>query len=367
MSDIIIPDAIRPRDGRFGSGPTRIPPEHVRRLAAEAPLGTSHRRGAVVEMIGRLRAALAALFELPDGYRVVLGNGGATAFWEVAAFSLIERRSFHPVMGAFSRRFADAVAAAPHLDVPVIAETEPGTWIGAMADPNVDVYALIQNETSTGVAGPVGRPGEEGLVVVDATSIAGAGPVPMADIDAYYFSPQKAFASDGGLWVALLSPAALDRARSIAESGRYLPRFLSLPAAVDAAERNTTVNTPAVATLFLLLLQVEELLERGGLGWAAAHCTEASGRLYAWAEAAPYCRPFVADPSVRSPVTVTVELDGVDASEVASTLRRNGIVDLEGYRGIGDNLLRIGVWPATDVEDVDRLIASIEYVVAALG
>jgi phosphoserine aminotransferase len=367
MSDlppIEIPADLRPADGRFGSGPSKVRVEAVLELAATGTgyLGTSHRRDGVRSVVARIRSGLRDLFALPDGYEVVLGVGGATAFWDAAAFALVERRSEHLVFGEFSSKFAAVTAGAPHLEDPVVVESEPGTHPEPVADPSVDAYALTQNETSTGVAMAVTRPGE-GLVLVDATSGAGAMAVDPGDFDAYYFSPQKAFAADGGLWAALLSPAAVERIERIAASGRWIPPFLDLATALANSRKDQTYNTPALATLFLFARQVEWTLERGGLTWAVERCAASSGFLYRWAEGSTFAAPFVARPEDRSPTVVTVDLaDAVPAAVVSGILRRNGIVDTESYRKLGRNQLRIATFPAVDPADVERLAAAIDFV-----
>jgi phosphoserine aminotransferase len=367
---ITLPPELRPRDGRFGSGPSKVRPEAVAALAEAAPtyLGTSHRQAGVRAMIARLRAGLADLFGLPVGYEVVLGNGGSTVFWDVAAFSLIRRRSQHLVFGEFSAKFA-AAAAAPHLAAPEIVQSPYGTRPEPRANPGVDLYALTQNETSTGVAMPVRRPpGAHGLVCVDATSGAGGLPVDPAEFDVYYFAPQKSFGSDGGLWVALLSPAALDRAAAVAASGRRVPASLSLPLAIESSRADQTYNTPALATLFLLAHQLDWLQRQGGLDWAVKRCDESATIVYGWAEASGYARPFVADPAERSHTVATIDFDErVDAAAVARVLRANGIVDTEPYRKLGRNQLRIGMFPAVEPDDLETLTRAIDHVVGALA
>lgn len=355
-----------PSDGRFGSGPTKVRREALESMLAIGAgyLGTSHRQPAVRDVVHRVRDGLLDLLAAPDGYEVVLGNGGATAFWDAAAFGLIERRSQHLSFGAFSARFASVVSEMPHLLEPEVITSAAGTHPLPTRNEGVDLYALTQNETSTGVAMPLARPGT-GIVAVDATSAAGAIPVDLARLDAYYFSPQKAFGADGGLWIAVFSPAAIDRIGAIASSGRSIPPFLSLENALRNSRLDQTLNTPSLMTLFLVDAQVRWMNERGGLHWAAERCRAMSAAVYSWAEAAPYASPFVRDPAMRSPVTATIDLS-VDASRVSSILRDNGIVDTESYRKLGRNQLRIGVWPATEPEDVERLLASIEYVVERL-
>jgi phosphoserine aminotransferase len=372
VTDIVIPAAIRPADGRFGCGPSKVRPEQLAALAASGHryLGTSHRQGPVRSLARRAREGLAELFRLPGGYQVVLGNGGTTAFWEIAAFGLIQRKSQHLAFGEFSAKFAKVAQAAPWLDDPAVIASEPGTHPAPRGEAGVDTYALTHNETSTGVAMPVRRvPGADpgALVIVDATSGAGGLPVDVSECDVYYFAPQKCFGSDGGLWLALMSPAALDRAATVAASGRYIPEFFSLPVAIDNSAKQQTYNTPAVATLLLLAEQVGWLLGQGGLSWATDRTADSSSRLYTWAEKAPYATPFVADPAQRSQVVGTIDFTpGVDAAAVAATLRANGIVDTEPYRKLGRNQLRIGMFPAVDPADVEALTACIDYVIERL-
>jgi len=364
----ILPERLRPRDGRFGSGPSKVRPEAVAALAAAAPgyLGTSHRQAGVRSVVARIRAGLAELFDLPAGYEVALGNGGSTLFWDLATFSLIQRRSQHLVFGEFSAKFAAAAAAAPHLDRPQTIQSPPGSHPEARPDPTVDLYALTHNETSTGVAMPVRRPaGASGLVCVDATSGAGGLPVDPRELDVYYFAPQKAFAGDGGLWVALLSPAAIERVQAIGASGRWMPATLSLAVALEQSRADQTLNTPALATLFLLAHQVDWLNAQGGLAWATKRCDESAGIVYGWAEASAYATPFVADPAMRSHTVATVDLDpSVDAAAVSKALRANGIVDTEPYRKLGRNQLRIGMFPAVEPADLETLTMAIDWLVA---
>jgi phosphoserine aminotransferase len=367
----ILPDELRPRDGRFGSGPSKVRQEAVDALAAAAPryLGTSHRQPPVRSVVGRIRAGLAELFGLPAGYEVALGNGGSTLFWDLATFSLIERRSQHLVFGEFSAKFAAAATAAPHLEAPQVLAAPFGSHPQARPDPAVDLYALTHNETSTGVAMPVRRPdGAGGLVCVDATSGAGGLPVDPGEFDVYYFAPQKSFASDGGLWLALLSPAAIERTERVAASGRHLPAMLSLGLALEQSRADQTLNTPALATLFLLLEQLDWLNEQGGLAWATKRCDESAGIVYGWAEASGYATPFVADPAKRSHTVATIDLDpGVDAGAVTRALRANGVVDTEPYRRLGRNQLRIAMFPAVEPADLDTLTRAIDWLVDALG
>jgi phosphoserine aminotransferase len=366
---IEIPKQLLPEDGRFGSGPTRVRREALESLlsAASQYVGTSHRRPAVKDVVGRIRSGLRDLYSLPDGYEVVLGLGGATAFWDVAVFCLIEQRSEHLVFGEFSSKFAASVAKAPHLKQPLIVESDPGTHPRLVVDPSVDTYALTHNETTTGVLMPVVRPQAPGLVVVDATSAAGAVAVEPGEFDAYYFSLQKAFGSEGGLWVALMSPPAIERVETLFASDRYVPPFLDLKQAIDNSRKDQTVNTPALATLFLMAEQLDWMNHQGGLEWAGGRAAENAAMLYGWAESTSYAEPFVAKPAERSPVTATIDFAGVDALEVAAVLRANGIVDIEPYRKLGRNQLRIGLWPAIPLSDVEALIESIEFVVSAIG
>jgi phosphoserine aminotransferase len=372
VTTIDIPAGLRPADGRFGSGPSKVRPEQVTVLASSGagPLGTSHRQAPVRSLVQQVREGLAELFCLPDGYQVVLGNGGTTAFWDVAAFGLVLERSSHLAFGEFSAKFAQVTRAAPWLAEPAVIESAPGTHPQPRAEAGVDTYALTHNETSTGVAMPIRRvPGadEDALVIVDATSGAGGLPVDVAETDTYYFAPQKCFGSDGGLWIALMSPAALDRAAEIGGGGRYIPGFLSLRVAIDSAAKQQTYNTPSVATLLMLAEQVDWMLARGGLDWAVARTADSSSRLYTWAEKAPYATPFVADPAQRSQVVGTIDFaDAVDAAAVAAALRANGIVDTEPYRKLGRNQLRIAMFPAIDPADVEALTACIDFVVERL-
>jgi phosphoserine aminotransferase len=372
-AQITIPDRLRPRDGRFGSGPGKVRPEALAALAASGPtyLGTSHRQPPVKGLVRRVRDGVAALFGLPAGYEVVLGNGGATAFWDAAAFGLVRDRAQHLSFGEFSAKFASVTRGAPWLGEPTVVEAEPGTLARPYAEPGVDVYAWPHNETSTGVMAPVRRVegvDPDALLVVDATSGAGGLPLDTSQVDVYYFAPQKCFASDGGLWLALMSPRALDRLTEIAATGRYVPSSLDLGIALDNSRRDQTYNTPAVATLFLLAEQLDWLNGNGGLGFAVDRTSDSSTRLYTWAEKSPYATPFVAEPSARSLVVGTIDFDSsVDAAAVATVLRRNGIVDVEPYRKLGRNQLRIAMFPAVDPADVEALTACIDHVVRELA
>jgi len=369
---IEIPAGLLPADGRFGCGPSKVRPEQVAALAGPgtALLGTSHRQAPVRALVRRVREGLAELFSLPDDYLVVLGNGGTTAFWEVAAFGLVGARSQHLSFGEFSSKFAKVTAAAPWLEAPSVIESPPGTRPAASAEVGVDAYALTHNETSTGVALPIRRVAgadEGALVLVDATSGAGGLPVQAAEFDAYYFAPQKSFGSDGGLWIALLSPAALERADQVAASGRYIPEFLSLTTAISNSRQQQTYNTPALATLIMLADQVDWMLGQGGLAWTTARTADSSRRLYGWAERSPVATPFVTDPADRSQVVGTIDFDdGVDANAVSAILRANGIVDTDSYRKLGRNQLRIGMFPAVEPADVQALTACIDYVIERL-
>jgi len=372
IPSLMVPDGLRPGDGRFGAGPSKVRPEALAALAATGStlMGTSHRQAPVRSLVRRVREGITALFGLPEGYEVVLGNGGTTAFWEVAAFGLVEHRAQHLSFGEFSAKFATATAAAPWLDEPTVVTAPPGTRASSYAEAGVDTYAWPHNETSTGVMAPVARvPGADpgALMLVDATSGAGGLPLDPTQVDAYYFAPQKVFGSDGGLWVTVLSPAALERAARISASGRYIPQFLSLVTAIDNSRKDQTLNTPAVATLFLFADQIDWLLGNGGLDFAVGRTRDSSTRLYSWAQASPYATPFVADPADRSLVVGTVDLDAsVDAAAVARTLRANGIVDVEPYRKLGRNQLRVGMFPAVDPDDVGALTACIDWVVERL-
>ena len=371
MSDaaLTIPADLLPADGRFGSGPSKIRDEQVDYLASigRTVLGTSHRQAPVKDLVKRTRAGLRDLFSLPDGYEVVVGNGGATAFWDIAAFGLVRERAQHLAFGEFSSKFASVTSAAPFLGESTVIRAEPGSLPQARAEAGVDVYAWAHNETSTGVMSPVRRvegADDDALVLVDATSGAGGLPVDVSETDVYYFAPQKCFASDGGLWLALFSPAALARVEEVAATGRWVPDFFSLPTAIDNSLKDQTYNTPAVATLALLAHQVEWMNAQGGLAWATARTADSSGRLYDWAERTDWVSPYVADPAHRSQVVATIDFaDSIDAAAVAQTLRANGVVDVEPYRKLGRNQLRVGVYPAVEPDDVSRLISCVEYVV----
>jgi phosphoserine aminotransferase len=368
---IVIPSNIKPVDGRFGCGPSKIRPEALAALSASGNtiLGTSHRQKPVKNVVKRVREGLTSLFNLPEGYEVVLGNGGSTAFWDIATFGLIEERSQHLVFGEFSSKFAAASKEAPFLGEPTVIKSEPGSHPLSVAEAGIDVYAMTHNETSTGVAMPIIRPaGTEGaLVLVDATSAAGGLMVDAKEFDTYYFAPQKSFASDGGLWIAIMSPAAIARAEKIKASGRWVPAFFDLGTAIENSRLDQTYNTPALVTLMLLAEQIEWMNANGGLSFAAGRSAQSSDILYSWAEKTSYTTPFVTDPAMRSKVVGTINFDdAIDATKISAALRENGIVDTEPYRKLGKNQLRIGMFPAVDPSDVDALTKCIDHVVAAL-
>ena len=370
-AEIIIPSSIKPVDGRFGCGPSKIRPEALAALSASGNsiLGTSHRQKPVKNVVKRVREGLTSLFNLPEGYEVVLGNGGSTAFWDIATFGLIQERSQHLVFGEFSSKFAAASKEAPFLGEPTVIKSEPGSHPLSTAEAGIDVYALTHNETSTGVAMPIIRPaGTDGaLVLVDATSAAGGLMVDAKEFDTYYFAPQKSFASDGGLWIAIMSPAAIARAEQIKASGRWVPAFFDLGIAIENSRLDQTYNTPALVTLMLLAEQIEWMNANGGLSFAAGRSTQSSDILYSWAEKTSYTTPFVTDPAMRSKVVGTINFDdAIDATQICVALRANGIVDTEPYRKLGKNQLRIGMFPAVDPSDVDALTKCIDHVVAAL-
>jgi phosphoserine aminotransferase len=366
-----IPDDLKPADGRFGCGPSKVRPEQLEHLATAgaALIGTSHRQQPVKALVGRVRAGLSELFGAPDGYEIALGNGGTTAFWDAATLGLVRRRALHLAFGEFSQKFATATTKAPFLEDPIVLSADPGDAPAPAGDPDADVIAWAHNETSTGVMVDVRRPVGAGdaLVLVDATSGAGGLPLDAAQADAYYFAPQKCFASDGGLWLALLSPAAQERIGELAATDRWIPEFLSLATALDNSRKDQTYNTPALATLLLLADQVEWMLGNGGLDWCVGRTRASSEHLYAWAEASPFASPFVADPAKRSLVVGTVDFaEEVDAAAVAAALRANGIVDVEPYRKLGRNQLRVGMFPAIDPGDVAALTACVDYLVERL-
>jgi phosphoserine aminotransferase len=375
MGTLVIPAQLKPADGRFGSGPSKVREEQLTTLAGSgrAYLGTSHRQPPVKSLVRRVRAGLTELFGLPDDYTVALGNGGTSAFWEAAAFGLIRAHSQHLSFGEFSAKFARVAERAPWLSRPTVVESVPGTHPLPRPDKAADVYALTHNETSTGVAMPIARVAggaADSLVIVDATSAAGGLPVRSGEFDVYYFAPQKCFGSDGGLWLALMSPAAVDRVMEIAASGRYIPDFLSLRVALEYSAKDETYNTPAVATLFLLAEQIEWMLSQGGLSWTTGRTARSAAILYDWAERTDYVTPFVTDPAQRSQVVGTIDVSPpvgtLSADDIASTLRANGIVDIESYRKLGRNQVRIGMFPAIDPADVAALTACIDYVAQRL-
>ncbi|KQS68506.1 phosphoserine transaminase [Modestobacter sp. Leaf380] len=369
---ITIPTELLPADGRFGCGPSKVRPEALAALASSGVdlMGTSHRQAPVKGLVKRVREGLAQLFDLPEGYEVVLGNGGTTAFWDAATIGLVRDRAAFGTYGEFSAKFASGVADAPFLADPVVTKAAPGSLALPTAVAGVDVYGWAHNETSTGVMAPVRRPegaDEDALVLVDATSGAGGLPVDVLETDAYYFAPQKCFGSDGGLWLALMSPKALERVAEIKASDRWIPGFLDLSIAVDNSTKDQTYNTPAVATLFLLAEQVDWLNSLGGLSGAVARTRDSSSRLYDWAQASEFATPFVQEEAERSYVVATIDFDeSVDASQIAATLRAHGVVDTEPYRKLGRNQLRVGCFPAVDPDDVSALTACIDHVVAAL-
>jgi phosphoserine aminotransferase len=363
-----IPADLKPADGRFGCGPSKVRPEALAKLAEQSKLmGTSHRQKPVRDLVARVRSGLAELFSLPEGYEVALGNGGTTAFWDAAAVWLVRERALHLTYGEFSQKFAKVTAGAPFLADPILVEAEPGDAPAPTVDPAADAIAWAHNETSTGVMVPVARPADAGdaLFLIDATSGAAGLPVDVAEADAYYFAPQKGFGSDGGLWLALLSPAAIARIEELdGAEGRWQPAFLSLRTALENSRKEQTYNTPALATLLLLADQVEWMLAGGGLDWCVGRTSASSGHLYGWAEASDFAAPFVAHPAKRSLVVGTIDFDdSVEAAAVAATLRANGIVDVEPYRKLGRNQLRIGMFPAVEPADVEALTACIDWVV----
>jgi phosphoserine aminotransferase len=379
-TSLAIPDGLKPSDGRFGCGPSKVRPQALARLAGEgaAVMGTSHRQKPVKALVGEIRAGLRQLFSAPEGYEVALGNGGATAFWDAAAFGLIEDRALHLTYGEFSSKFAQVTTGAPFLKDPVVVAADPGdapdpaALRDAAADAGVDVVTWAHNETSTGVMVPVRRPGADqtgdALVLIDATSGAGGLPVQIEQADAYYFAPQKSFAADGGLWIALLSPAAQERIEALASAQRWIPAFLSLQTALENSVKDQTYNTPAVASLFLLAEEIRWMLDGGGLDWCVSRTTASSEHLYGWAERSGYATPFVADSAKRSLVVGTIDFnDDVDAATVAKTLRANGILDTEPYRKLGRNQLRIGMFPAVEPGDVQALTACIDWIVERIS
>ena len=371
MSEMKIPESLKPKDGRFGCGPSKIRSEALANLALSGAsiLGTSHRQKPVKNVVARVRTGLTSLFNLPDGYEVVLGNGGSTAFWDIATFGLIEKKSQHLSFGEFSSKFASAAKEAPFLNDPSVIKSEPGTHPLPIAEDGIDTYALTHNETSTGVSMSIKRPAntDGALVLVDATSAAGGLVVDAREFDTYYFAPQKSFASDGGLWLALMSPAAIARVAKIKESGRWVPAFFDLNIAIENSRLDQTYNTPAVATLMLLADQIDWMNTNGGLKFAAGRSATSAEIMYGWAEKTSYTTPFVTNPSMRSNVVATINFDdSIDALEIAKTLRANGIVDTEPYRKLGKNQLRIGMFPSVDPDDISALTSCIEFVVENL-
>jgi len=367
--ELSIPAELLPADGRFGCGPSKVRPGQIAAIvaAADSVMGTSHRQAPVKHLVGRVRSGLSSLFGLPDGWEIVLGNGGTTVFWDAATFGLVERRTQHLVFGEFSSKFADACASAPHLEGPSVIAADPGDHPDAVADPDVDVYALTHNETSTGVAMQLHRPPSatpDQLVAVDATSAAGGLLWDLSAVDVYYFAPQKCFAADGGLWLAVCSPAAVNRIERIARSDRWRPASLDLGIALANSRQDQTYNTPAVATLILLADQIDWMFERGGLEGCAARSQASAEHLYGWAERTDWATPFVADPAKRSNVVGTIDIaDHIDANKVSAALRANGVVDTDSYRKLGRNQLRIGMFPAIDTSDVQALTTCVEYLV----
>ncbi|MEO3978609.1 phosphoserine transaminase [Streptomyces sp. CAU 1734] len=372
MADIQIPADIKPADGRFGAGPSKVRTEALDALAATGSslLGTSHRQAPVKNLVGSVRDGVRDLFRLPEGYEVILGNGGSTAFWDIATHGLIENKSQHLTFGEFSSKFAKAAKLAPWLADPSVISADPGTHPDPVAEAGVDAYAFTHNETSTGVAAPIRRVAgadEGALVLVDATSGAGGLPVDITETDVYYFAPQKSFAAEGGLWLAVFSPAALERAARVHASGRHIPEFFSLPTAIDNSLKNQTYNTPALSTLFLLDQQLKWINGQGGLDWAVERTAASARNLYGWAEASKHAEPFVTDKAKRSQVIGTIDFaDEIDAAAIAKALRANGIVDTEPYRKLGRNQLRVAMFPAVEPSDVEALTASIDYVIERL-
>ena len=358
-----------PSDGRFGCGPSKVRDAQLDALAGVGRrlMGTSHRQPPIKQLVGSVRAGLRELFSLPDGWEVVLGNGGSTVFWDVATFGLVEQRSQHLVFGEFSQKFADATAAAPHLGQPMVVSSEPGTHPTAIAG-DVDTYCLTHNETSTGVAMQLTRPAgiDDALVIVDATSAAGGLVWSPSEVDVYYFAPQKSFASDGGLWIACCSPRAVARIEQINSTGRWTPASLDLKIALDNSRADQTYNTPAIATIFLLDQQLQWMLAQGGLSWCTARTAESAGIIYDWAQQSAYATPFVADAAQRSHVVATIDIDGVAAADISAVLRHNGIVDTDGYRKLGRNQLRVGMFPAVEPVDIAAFTRCVDYVAERL-
>jgi phosphoserine aminotransferase len=367
-TQVRIPAELKPADGRFGCGPSKVRPEALAALAeAGGILGTSHRQRPVKDLVGRVREGLTQLFAAPDGYEVLLGNGGTTAFWDAAAACLIRERSLHLTYGEFSSKFSKVAAGAPFLDSPIVVEADPGDAPEPRSDPAADVLAWAHNETSTGVSVPVSRPQGEGdpLVLIDAPAGAGGLPVDLADADAYYFAPQKGFGAEGGLWLAIVSPAAVARIEELdGAEGRWQPEFLSLSTALENSRKDQTYNTPSLGTLILLADQIDWMLSNGGLDWCVGRSRASSEHLYGWAERSDAAQPFVSDPAKRSAVVGTIDFDeGIDAAALAAALRENGIVDTEPYRKLGRNQLRVGMFPAIETADVEALTASIDWLI----
>ena len=371
MVPMEIPAELLPSDGRFGSGPSKVRIEALSALGSTGAslMGTSHRQAPVKNLVGSVRSRLADLFTLPDGYEVMLGNGGSTAFFDAATFGLIGDKSQHLLHGEFTSKFVKAATAAPFLAEPSVIESDTNTHPWPIAEPGIDAYAWAHNETSTGVMVPVQRvdgTDDDALMLVDATSAAGGLPVDISHTDVYYFAPQKTFAADGGLWIAILSPAAIDRIGRIRASGRWIPAFFDLAVALDNSRKDQTYNTPPIASLFLMDRQLGWMLEHGGLDWATSRTADSASRLYGWAEASSFATPYVPDPADRSHVVGTIDLEGVEASAISAVLREQGIVDIDGYRGLGRNQLRVGMYPAIEPDDITRLTSCIDYVVANL-
>ncbi len=362
----MIPRSILPHDGRFGSGPSRVRPEAVTHLSQSTLLGTSHRQAPVKNLVAHVQESLSELLRLPDGYEVTLGLGGATAFWDVATYSLVRTRAAHGVFGEFGNSFFMETDGAPFLEPSIAVRAEPGSCAVPTGDEDADVLAWPENETSTGVIAPVTRVSEDALIIVDGTSSAGGVEVDISQTDVYFFAPQKCFAADGGLWFAVLSPDAVARAQELS-SARWIPRFFSLSAAIENSRAHQTLNTPAIATLELLAAQLDFLLDLGGLSAAAARSRESSSHIYEWAAERSFATPFVTDPGLRSPVVATIDFEGVDVNPLKAILRENGIVDVDAYRKLGRNQLRIGTFPAVDPDDVRALTASIDWVVEHLA
>jgi phosphoserine aminotransferase len=369
IPNIELPAELIPADGRFGSGPSKVRTESLLELGVTGSsfMGTSHRQPAVKAVVGSIRGGLRELFSLREGYEVVLGVGGATSFWASAAFSLIERKSQHLDFGVFSGKFAKVVAGAPHLEEPEVIKSEMGSHPLPVPNPDVDLYGLTHNETTTGVMMQIHRPNAPGIVAVDATSAAGGMAVDPEQFDVYYFSPQKVFGADGGLWLALMSPAAIARIEKLEATDRWIPGFLSLKLAVDNSRKDQTTNTPALATLFLIRRQIESMLDLGGLDWAISRCARSAEVIYGWAEASEYAYPYVKEPALRSTNVATINFDeSVDAGTVSAVLRENGIVDTGGYRALGENQLRLAMFPNVDPDDLETLTKAIDYIVERL-